>query len=349
MRIADDKKISLDFQEKLPLWMTENHVPTVGIAVIEKGKLKLTKVFGELQKGTIAPKETLFDVCSLTKPIAAMTVLRLVSAGKWDLDEPLFHYWIDNDVKDDMRLKKLTTRFVLSHQTGFPNWRWNTPSKKLSFSFEPGTKYQYSGEGFVYMKRAIEKKLGNSWKDITKDLLFTPLRMKKTRLVWDSSLDRSLLAIPHNEKGDPLKPEFEQELDLTPHRATTLDDIEYHYSPAGSLVTTVEEYGKFAISVLDGAGLSKNIYKEMNTPQRKVFGSLSVGLGWFIINNLSNDQYATVHTGDDPGLRTLVVLLPQSKCGVVVLTNGDNGNEICKHVIKESLSVGGELAKTIVF
>ena len=135
--------------------LKEHKIPALGIGVIRDGKLKHVKVFGELKKGEPAPVNTIFNVASLTKPIVAILTLKLASSGKWSLDEPLDKYWIDPDLKNDPRHKKLTTRLVLSHQTGFPNWRWLTKSKKLEFVIEPGTKYQYSGEGFEYLRKAL--------------------------------------------------------------------------------------------------------------------------------------------------------------------------------------------------
>ena len=138
--------------------LNENKIPVLGIGVIKDGKLKQVRVYGELRKGEAAPFDTIFNVASLTKPVVAMLTLRLVSAGKWNLDEPLDKYWIDPDIKDDSGHKKLTTRIILSHQTGFANWRWLNKSKKLEFAFEPGTRYQYSGEGLEYLRKALEKK-----------------------------------------------------------------------------------------------------------------------------------------------------------------------------------------------
>ena len=85
----------------------------------------------KLKKGIAAPENTIFNIASMTKPVVAMLTLKLVESGQWNLDEPLWDYWVDPDVADDPRLAKLTTRYVLSHQTGFPNWRWDKESKKI--------------------------------------------------------------------------------------------------------------------------------------------------------------------------------------------------------------------------
>src|SRR5262249_534129 len=130
--------------------------------------------------------------------------LRLVSAGQWDLDEPLADYWIDPDLKDDPRNKKLTTRIVLSHQTGFPNWRTDHPSQKLAFDFDPGTKYRYSGAGFEYLRQALEHKFGKPLEQLAKSSLLTPLGMKDTRFFWDDAVTEALFATPHDKEGNPL-------------------------------------------------------------------------------------------------------------------------------------------------
>lgn len=108
-----------DHKEEILSWLNEFNVPAVGIGIIEDGKVNYVKVFGELKKGVPAPDITIFSIASMTKPVTAMLTLKLVEAGQRDLDEPLFHYWIDPDVANDALLKKLTSRFVLSHQTGF--------------------------------------------------------------------------------------------------------------------------------------------------------------------------------------------------------------------------------------
>jgi CubicO group peptidase (beta-lactamase class C family) len=131
----------------IPEWMAEYHVPCVGVGLIEDGKIKWVKVFGNLQQGHPASNNTLFNIASQTKPVVALLTLKLVQSGEWNLDEPLAHYWIDPDIAHDPYLMKLTTRLVLSHQTGFPNWRSDNAPGKLRFNFEPGTKFGYSGEG----------------------------------------------------------------------------------------------------------------------------------------------------------------------------------------------------------
>src|SRR5687768_1890417 len=111
-----------DDADAIARWLAENHVPAVGIGVIRDGKPRQVKVYGELRKGVPAPYNTIFNVASLTKPVVILLTLKLVSSGQWSLDEPLAKYWVDPDVAGDPLHANLTTRHVLSHQTGFANW-----------------------------------------------------------------------------------------------------------------------------------------------------------------------------------------------------------------------------------
>jgi CubicO group peptidase (beta-lactamase class C family) len=299
--------VLLDYQTKIQSWLTMYKVPAVGIGIIEEGKLKQIMVFGELKKNDPAPYNTIFQVASLTKPVTAMLTLKLVSMGKWQLDEPLSDYWVDPDVINDPRYLKLTTRHVLTHQTGFDNWRWDNKSKKLIFNFEPGTKFKYSGEGFEYLKHALEHKFKTSLDRLADSLMFRPLKMSDTRYVWSEQIDESRYAVPHDTSGNASEIPKNEEA-----------------SAADLLKTTVEDYSKFGIDVMNGTGLTEEVFKDMIRPQSKINNNESFGLGWDIIKDLSNDEYALMHDGHDYGTHTIVILLPKSKCGLVVLTNGEN-------------------------
>jgi CubicO group peptidase (beta-lactamase class C family) len=252
-----------------------------------------------------------------------MLALTLINKGKWKLDEPLYHYWTDPDIKDDPRNKKLTTRIVLSHQTGFLNWRWNNGGTKLAFQFEPGTRYQYSGEGFEYLRKAMEKKFGASLEVLSQKYLFQPLKMKDTRFTWNAAFEPRFAAW-HNKEGEP---SYE-----TRKR--------YDISAADDLLCTVGDYGKFGEWVLNGAGLSKKLFNEMISAQVVVGDHTSYGLGWMIVNDLPGNEYALVHTGADVGVRAAIILLPKTKRGLVIMTNSDGGQELIKNIVTGALDCG---------
>ena len=182
-------------------WLLEHNVPAVGIGIIQDSKLSKCGVFGELQDGIAANETALFRIASLTKPVTSIVTLKLIEQDQWDLDEPLYHYWIDPDIQNDPKLKLLTTRHVLSHQSGFPNWRDTTRQKRLYFEFEPGTEYRYSGEGFEYLRRALERKFETSLEELADVLLFTPLDMHDTSYRWVDGIENSRFAFRHDEEG----------------------------------------------------------------------------------------------------------------------------------------------------
>lgn len=70
---------------------------------------------------------------------------------------------------------------------------------------------------------------------------------------------------------------------------------------------------------------------------------VGIGLSWVVIKNLARNEYALMHTGSDPGIKTLIVLLPKSKRGLVVFTNGDNGSKVYEEVLREMLDLGDEI------
>jgi len=317
-------KVNLDFTSKIPQWLAQNKVPCVGIGIIENGQLKYAKVFGELQKGVPAPDNTIFEIASMVKPVVATVTLKLVEAGQWNLDEPIAKYWIDPDLLNDKLLRKLTTRHILSHQSGFPNWR----SGKLKFEFEPGTKFQYSGEGFEYLRKALENKFKKTLVQLSDSFLFKPLGIKNTRYFFDKDMDTTLYAIPHDGQGDKIG------ISISKDRGV---------NAAALLLTTIEDYSKFMIYVMNGAGLSPNLYNDMVRPQVNVKEHISRGLGWGLVYDLPNDEFAIEHGGSNMGVKTQCIILPKSKRGVLVFTNSDNGLAICNNIIRESLDNGQQI------
>ena len=313
-------------------WMAEYDVPAVGLGIIENGEIVYAKVFGELEKGVPAPENTIFNVASITKTVVTSLTLKLVESGQWDLNESLSNYWVDPDVANDPVHKKLTTYHILTHQTGFVNWRWNHPTKKLTFDFEPGTKFQYSGEGFEYLRHALENTFGKSIEQLADSLIFKPLGMPGTRFGWDQTGDESRFAAWHDAEGKKYD---------TSHKTSV--------NAADDLHTTVEEYCKFGIFVMNGGGLSLPLYNEMVHPQSDIKKYRSQGLGWSVIKGLPNNEYVISHGGSDYGVKTLAYFLPKSKRGVVVFTNGDNGFAVINAVTESTFDIGNEIYRNMYY
>lgn len=314
------------FEKQLPKWQEEHKVPAVAIGIIEDGEVAYTRVFGEQRIGVPASDESIFTVASLTKPIFATVALNLVSKGELSLDEPLYKYHLDPDLSIDDNLKKLNARFVLSHQSGFVNWRNMSPSKKLQFNFEPGSQYLYSGEGYEYLRKALENKTGDGLPKLAENVLFNPLGLKNIAFTWNPYGDMKKVVYPYNKNYE-----------------------EYGYAPrtelnaAAGLLTTINDYTEVCAYVVNGAGLSKSVFEDMVAPQVKVKENLFYGLGWEVIPTLSNNESVIMHSGDENGIKTFVVLLPLSKKGMVIFTNGDEGFKVYQKIVESYLDEGKEI------
>ncbi len=321
---GDIKPIALDNDVAVENWLKQNNVKTLGLGIIEGGKLKQVKVYGTLKDSVQAPFNTVFNVASLAKTVTAMVTLRLVSLGKWNLDEPVYHYWIDKDVKNDPRHKKLTTRMILSHQSGFPNWRYLNKSNTLSFEFEPGTKYQYSGEGFEYLRKALEAKFKKPLEQLAKELIFQPMGMHDTSYLWNDRDYESRFATGYNSDAKPY---------INPKNkiANAADDLH----------TTVADYGVFLTSVLSGNNLSAEVYREMIKPQVKTKDSKYFGLG-FELYDLGDKEYAISHGGSDNGTQCLTFLLPKTNSGIIMFTNSDVGYRLYNELLVYYLGAKGK-------
>ena len=312
-------------------WLKETDVPSVAIAYIEHGRVAWTAVYGEQSPGVPATTRTLYNMASLTKPITAEIVLRLASAGKLSLDEPIWPVWTDPDIKDDPRSKLLTPRLCLSHQTGFANWRRMTDGV-LKIRWEPGTQTGYSGEGYNYVGTFTEKKLGQPFDVLAQQMVFNPLAMKDTSYtVKDWYAGR--LAVPHGPSTD--KP---------------FDPVATRWSGADLLRTTIGDYAKFVVSVMHNNGLTPEIAAQRATMTRDLVkpadlqkicdeagetshctASAGMGLGWQV-ETLDGVKIFD-HTGSDWGVATLAMFVPSQQIGIVVFTNGANGTQVIRKVV----------------
>lgn len=312
--------VSLAFEDSLQYWMSVYKVPITSVGLIENNKVKLAKVYG-------ADSNTLFNVASLTKPVTSIVTLKLINDNKWSMDEPLIRYWIDPDIKNDSFTKKITTRILLTHQSGFPNWRSDDSNHVLKFHFEPGTKYRYSGEGFEYLRRSLENGLHEDLQQIAFTNLFNQVGMNNTNYGWTENANTALYAVPNDTNGLPI----------------TSKPIKI-INAADWLVTTIHDYTKFAAYVINGAGISKELFTMMTTPHvtmGKGVYTESMGLGWAVLTGLPDNEYLLMHTGHDDGVYSVVILLPKTERGIVIITNGENGIKVIFQLLKKILNIPG--------
>jgi len=286
--------------------LKKHKIPSIAIGMIKNGNIQQIRTFGNRKFNQPISNNSIYKVASLTKPITAFVVLKLIDEGNWNLDEPISKYFIDKDIKHSKYLNKLTTRHILSHQSGFPNWRYLTDDKKLSFQFEPGTNWQYSGEGFEYLRKAIEKR---PFEDIAKEKLFNPLGMNNTYYYWSDKVNEKQYAFEHDENGK-----------LINYEKYTIANA------SANLLTTAEDYSKFLVYV-----------------EKK---GIDWSLGMQILTNLPNDETAFMHTGGDYGTKTIALILKKSKNGLVLFANSENGMVLWQKIISEYFGeVGKEIVR----
>ena len=323
----------------IPELMRMGDVPGLSIAVIRDARVVWSKDFGVANASTKQPvsNTTVFEAASLSKPVFAYAVMRLVEKGKLDLDIPLDKYLPKPYVEDDPRAGRITARIVLSHTTGFPNWRGRDA---LKTHFTPGERFSYSGEGFVYLQRVVEHLTGEPLETVMQREVFAPLGMTSSSYVWQDKYE-ALKATGHNSAG------------VARPRRQKIDA-----NAAASLHTTTSDYARFVIAILNSTGLKKTTTSEMlssqsrvdeacsnclsNQPSGKLSTSISWGLGWGLQRNNGVDSFW--HWGDNDGdTNTFVMASPQERSGVVIFTDSGNGHSIIPFIL-EPLSGGKQPA-----
>jgi CubicO group peptidase (beta-lactamase class C family) len=304
----------------IPQLLIENGVPSVSIAHIENGRIIFAAAYGFQSPGVPATTRTLYNIASMTKPISAEVILRLASADRLSLDEPMYRYWIDPDIAQDERRKLLTPRLALSHQTGFPNWRRET-GNVLVFERVPGKAFGYSGEGYEYVARFAEKKTRIPFDTLAQTLVFDPLGMKDTAFTRQSWFD-GRIAVPTDANGRALEP-----------------TIANKWLASDLLYTTPSDYAKFVLSVMNPKRLTTIIASERNRIQisrrsqmcssrnaQSCPNDVGMGLGWEV--SKFNDETFLMHTGMDDGVFTLGYLSLPGRTGTVIFTNSAHGPKI---------------------
>ncbi len=302
--------------------MSEAGIPGISLAVIRDGRIEQTSVFGvaNLESGQPVTDETLFEAASLSKPVFAWIVMRLVERGELELDQPLHEILPYPRFADAEESRLLTPRLILSHQTGLPNWGGDV----LPFMFVPGNRFGYSGEGYVYLQRVIEKLTGLEIEALAQREVFRPLGMKHSHFSASGNTEVSVSA-GHTETG------------ATQQRG--LGDA----NAASSLHTTAGDYARFLLAVLNSDGLKATSVQQMlrgqirmqgdergyDKPDR-IGGKVGWALGW---GTQHGDQELVCHWGDNGVFRAFVVMRPADRSALVYFSNSSNGLAIGRQLL----------------
>jgi len=126
------------------------------------------------------------------KQVFAYAVLKLSDERQLDLDRPL-RALASEDAPTGEWGGRITARRILSHSSGLPNWR-DEANQPLVPAFEPGTKFLYSGEGFHYLQRCVEKITGIGCEEFMQERVLRPLHMDSSTNLWRSDAGRRLVS-----------------------------------------------------------------------------------------------------------------------------------------------------------
>ena len=304
--------------------MRQAGVAGVSIAVVQDGSLAWSAGFGVKHSASTEPvtDRTVFEAASLSKPPFAYAALSSCKAGLLDLDTPLINY--DDSPYDawgldpnEPRLKQITMRHVLCHTSGFGNWNQSDIGR---ISFNPGERFHYSGEGYIYLQRVLEK----LWRIPLDEHIQSTLQalgMTDSSYVWLDRYQR-IAASGDGQRNEGAERRWPAA-----------------FAPS-SLYTTATDYARFLIQLMsneDGPGGQRSISTEMLTPQIRVSDKTSWGLGVGLESTSVGEWFW--HWGDMGDFQSFALGSRERRQGVVILTNSGSGLSICEQLVQAITAV----------
>ncbi|HEY1111309.1 MAG TPA: serine hydrolase domain-containing protein, partial [Opitutaceae bacterium] len=234
--------------------LRETGTPGAALAVVQDGELAWQGAYGVADAETRKPVDahTLFEAASVSKTVFAYVALKLCERGTLGLDTPLTRFSKQRFFTGDPQLDAVTPRHVLSHTTGFPEWRSKEP---LKCHTKPGERFLYSGEGYYYLQSVMTDVAGRrlaapcgryeadfevcatDFDEFMCRTLLDPLGMTESTYIPHERF-AAHLARRHDVEGRPL-----------PRRKASAADVA-RYGAAGELRTTVSDLAKFLCAML---------------------------------------------------------------------------------------------------
>ncbi len=325
--------------------MKAAEVTGVGIAIFNHGKIAYLKAYGfrDKEKNLPLTVDSVMSAASFSKVAFALLAMELVDDGVLDLDKPVYQYLPKPlpqypnyaDLADDSRYKLITARMLLSHSSGFANWRSMEEDRKLRIHFEPGSRYAYSGEGIDLLQLVVETITKKPLVELMQNRVFQPLGMTRTSMVWQERFE-SDFANGYDEYGRSLGPQKRRDANA-----------------AGSMQTTIADFARFAQAVMEGRLLRRKTREQMLNPQIQITTKhqfptfsdvttdenkairLSYGLAWGLYWTPYGKAF--FKEGHDEGWRNYTVCLDKQKTGIVIMTNSGNGEGIFKDLLETLL------------
>ncbi len=319
----------------IPIHMKENETVGLSIALIDNQKIVWQKGFGYADKANNieATPKTRYRAGSITKLFTGMATMKLVEEGQMDIDTPLKTYLPKFSIKSRFdSTDAITPRNIMTHHSGLPaDWEDRMfaenplPYNQLVdvikdsyVAYEPNKIFSYSNLGVSLLGSAIEETSGELYADYVTRVLIHPMGMHDSDLEMELTGEMASKAYTQNEEV----------------REYPLGSV-----PAGALNTTVTDLSQLAIMVNNQGNIngkqvitSDSLKKMFIIQNRDVKLDLDmkivkIGLSWFIKTDILPDNEAVYqHDGDTIAHGASFMVAPDSKLGVVVLTNSSNAN-----------------------
>jgi len=322
--------------------MKKVEVPGVSIAVIKDFQVHWAKGYGiaDVTAGTPVTVDTLFQAASISKPVAAMAVLRLVQDGKLSLDvdvNSLLKSW-KLPAGEHTRDRPVTLRALLSHTSGlgdgfgFPGYPPGDPlpsvvqilngekpsnTGKVLMERPPFTAMKYSGGGVTLVQLVVTDTTGRQFPELMKSLVLDPIGMS------NSGYDQ------------PLPPERDRVAARAHSRAGAARDVKWHVYPeleAAGLWTTPGDLARLAIELQQALlGKSSRVLNETTARQMVTpvgVGDFAVG---FSIRKIGEGWYFS-HGGSNWGFQCELIAHRLKGYGVAIMTNADSGGVVVREI-----------------
>lgn len=324
--------------QNVPRLMRDARVPGVSIAIMQRGEVVWAQGFGlkDARNSAAVTTDTVFEACSMSKPVLALIAMQLVQEGRLDLDRPLVDYLGHDYLPDQPEHRRVTARMALTHRTGFANWRggYDEMGGPLPLEFAPGSEYTYSGEGMLFLQRAVEAIAGEPLDRLAQERLFSPLGLAHSSFVWTDAIERDL-ASGHREDG-----EFKER---TRYRKP---------NAAYSLYTTPTEYARLMLTLarpdllgehaLTGASVALMLQRQLRVADGDAVArpgaARSVAtyraLGWSL--DVTPEGDIVQHSGSNSsGFKSFGQFNPAKGSGLVIMANGDGGYGLRAAVVEK--------------
>ncbi len=313
---SERKPASESLEATLSRLAAKHRVCSASATLITARSIARTANVSTCADAPVPTAESLYQAGSLTKPMLAYAVLKLARDEKIDIDAPLLpllpggymHRVLPyQDVPNaevqrvaDPRLTAVTARMAMNHTSGMPGWVESGP---FTFLSNPGTRWSYSSEGYVYLQRVVEAVTAEPFAATMAKAVIAPLALRHSTFAGTPGAAGKL--VPGRDAAGAKVPLF----------------VFREASAAGTLATTPEDYARFMLAVLGDKPLLEATLAGA-IPFDAARG-LSWGLGWAIETHGS--ERFILHWGVAPGYRTFAIASAQSGDGLVLMTDSDNG------------------------